>query len=184
MKALNAHIEGGLLEEHDEAIHGPLEWLFYGQFIEKPGRPGEYRIMGDFKELNNRIQKLYYDIMMPDNIWKKIKPQSSLYFVCDATSSYNQIKCSKETTNMMAVALPTDSGTKYYHFRTAGQGCSNSGPAWCQASDEVLKGVVVVSVEKGVDDCLIQAKTEEELIKKKFQNIMKNTFILICTICN
>ena len=67
---------------------------------------------------------------------------------------------------MMAVSLPTNSGTKYYHFQTAGQGCSNSGPAWCQASDEVLKGVVGVDVEKGVDDCLLQAKTEDELIPK------------------
>ena len=163
MKALNSHIEGGLLEEHDQAVHGPLEWLFYGQFIEKPGQPGKYRIVGDFKKWNNRIQKLYYDIMTPENIWKKVEPKSKIYFFCDATSSYYQIRCSKATSRMMAVALPTDSGTEYYHFHTAGQGCSISGRAWCQASDEVLKGVVGVDVEKGVDDWLVQAKTEEEV---------------------
>ena len=66
----------------------------------------------------------------------------------------------------MAVSLPTNSRTKYYHFQTTGQGCSNSGPAWCQASDEVFKGVVGVDVEKGVDDCLLHAKTEDKLIPK------------------
>ena len=62
---------------------------------------------------------------------------------------------------MMAIALPTSEGTKYYHFKTAGMGYSNSGPAWCQASDAVLKDEAEVA--KGFDDCLVQAQIEEEL---------------------
>ena len=62
MRALQAHTDGGLLEEHDEKLHGAIKWLFYGQYIEKPGKEGEYRIVGDFKELNKRIEKLCYDI--------------------------------------------------------------------------------------------------------------------------
>ena len=76
-----------------------------------------------------------------------------LFFVCDATSSYNQIRNSENTEKMMAISLPTSTGTKYFHFRTAGMGCSNSGPAWCRASDVVLKEVP--GVYKGVDDCLL-----------------------------
>ena len=34
MKALQEHIDGGLLVEHDDAIHGELKWLFFGQFVE------------------------------------------------------------------------------------------------------------------------------------------------------
>ena len=30
MEALKADLNGGLLVEHDEAVHGPLNWLFYG----------------------------------------------------------------------------------------------------------------------------------------------------------
>merc|ERR1712020_642077 len=54
-------------------------------------------------------------------------------------------------------------GTKYMHFTTAGMGCSNSGPAWCRASDKVVRGVDCM---KGVDDCLVQATSEEEMLPK------------------
>ena len=64
---------------------------------------------------------------------------------------------------MMAVALPTTEGTKYMHFTTAGMGCSNSGPAWCRASDKVVRGVDCM---KGVDDCLVQATSEDEMLPK------------------
>ena len=109
---------------------------------------------------------MYYDICTPDQIWRKVYPESEIYFVCDATSLYNQIRCSPETSKMMTVALPTSTGTRYFHFKTAGQGCSNSGPAWCAASDEVLRGVVGKDCEKGVDDILCQGSTEEEMIPK------------------
>ena len=65
---------------------------------------------------------------------------------------------------MMAIALPTKMGTRYFYFKTAGMGCSNSGPAWCKVSDNVLNGVP--DVEKDVDDCMVQAKTEEEMLPK------------------
>ena len=64
---------------------------------------------------------------------------------------------------MMAVALPTLEGTKYYHFTTTGMGCSNSGPAWCRASDKVIEEF---NCEKGVDDCLVQTTSEDKLIPK------------------
>ena len=31
MRALKEHIDGGLMVEHDDKIHGELKWLFYGQ---------------------------------------------------------------------------------------------------------------------------------------------------------
>ena len=42
-------------------------------------------------------------------------------------------------------------------------GCSNSRPAWCRASDKVIEGVDCM---KGVDDCLVQATSEEEILPK------------------
>ena len=152
-KALQAHLDGGFLVEHNEEEHGPLEWLFYGQYIEKPGQPGCYRIVGNFKPLNDRIKKDCYDIMTPDSIWRKVD-----------NSSNNQIANSKNTMKIMAIALPTSEGTKYYHFKTAGMGCSNSRPVWCQASDNVLNDVA--DVEKGVDDCIVQGKNKQELVPK------------------
>ena len=163
MKALNEHIQGGLLVEHDDEKHGELEWLFYGQYVEKTNKPGSYRIVGDFAELNSRIVKDVYWFPTPDDLWRKVKSESKLFFVCDATSSYNQIRNSESTMKMMAVALPTQDGTKYFHFTTAGMGCSNSGPAWCRASDKVLEEV---DCEKGVDDCLVQGKDEDEMLPR------------------
>ena len=104
--------------------------------------------------------------MLLKTLGKKVKPESKLYLVVDATSYYNQIRCSEETSKMMTIALPTDKGTRYFHFQTAGQGCSKSGPAWCSASDKVLKGVVGDDCQKGVDYVLIQGATEEEMIPK------------------
>ena len=161
MKALDEHVKGGLLVEHDDLIHGELKWLFYGQFVEK-STPGSFRIVGDFAELNSRIIKDIYHFPTPDDLWRKVKKESELFFCCDATSSYNQIRNSEDTMKMMCVALPTPEGTKYFHFTTAGQGCSNSGPAWCRASDKALGN----TCEKGVDDCLLQARDEDELLPK------------------
>ena len=86
--------------------------------------------MEDFKPLSDRIQKDYYDTMTLDGIWRKVLPDSDLYFVCDATSNYNQIRNYEDTMRMMAIALPTETGTRSFHFKTADMGCSNSGPAW------------------------------------------------------
>ena len=35
MKALKEHLDGGFLVEHDDKIHGPMTWLFYGQNVKK-----------------------------------------------------------------------------------------------------------------------------------------------------
>ena len=163
MRALNEHINGGLMVEHDDKIHGEIKWLFYGQYVDKGKGDGSFRIVGDFKELNDRIVKDVYHFPTPEDLWRGVKPESNLFFVCDATSSYNQIRNSESTMKMMAVALPTTEGTKYMHFTTAGMGCSNSGPAWCRASDKVVRGVDCM---KGVDDCLVQATSEEEMLPK------------------
>ena len=93
MQALRSHLTGGLLVEHDDKLHGPLNWLFYGQFVEKPNAPGTFRIVGDFKPFNDRIQKDFYDIMTPDGIWKKVLPNSDLYFVCDAKFETPRTRC-------------------------------------------------------------------------------------------
>ena len=138
MEALKAHLDEGLLVEHDEDIHGPLIWLLYRQFIEKPNQPGVFRVVGDFGPLNDRIVKDCYNIQTVDQIWKQVEPDSKQFFVCDATSSYNQIENTASTERLMAIALPTSEGTKYIHFKTVGMGCSNSGPVWCRASDAVL----------------------------------------------
>ena len=45
---------------------------------------------------------------------------------------------------MMAIALPTSEGTKYYHLKTVGMGYSNSGPAGCRASDNVPRKVASI----------------------------------------
>ena len=80
MEALQAHLDGGLLVEHDETLHGPLEWLFYGQFVEKPHQPGVYRVVGDFSPLNHRIVKDTYDVQTVDQIWKKTGPRFTVIF--------------------------------------------------------------------------------------------------------
>ena len=73
---------------------------------------GSFRIVGDFKELNDRIVRDVYHFPTPEDLWRGVKPESNLFFVCDATSSYNQIRNSDATMKMMAVALPTTEGTK------------------------------------------------------------------------
>ena len=112
-------------------------WTGCSTGIEKLGQLGSYRIIGDFGPLNDRIIKDCYDICTPDQIWRKVDPVSNIFFACDATSSYNQIANTANTETLMAIALPTAEGTKYYHFKTAGMGCSNLRPAWCRASDAV-----------------------------------------------
>ena len=154
-RTLQSLINSGILVEHNDEKHGPIRWLFAGQFVAKQGKPGDFRVVADFKPLNERTVKEVYDINTPDMIWRKVDPESEVFMVLDATNSYNQIRCSKETSRMMCVALPSKTVTRFFHFTTAGQGCQNSGPTWCSASDEVLKGIVGVHCVKGVDDLLL-----------------------------
>jgi len=90
-KALDEHIKGGILVEHNPEIHGDLNWLFFGQFIEKPNKsPPEYRVVADFAPLNDRIQKDIYHFPSGEDIWRAQGEGNKLFFVCDATSSFNQ----------------------------------------------------------------------------------------------
>ena len=98
-----------------------------------------------------------------DQIWRQVDPDS-FFFLCDVTSSYNQIVNTANTEKLMAIALPTSKSKKYYHFKLAVMGCSNSGRTWCRVSDAVL--IDVSEVCKGVDDCILQGQSEETLVPK------------------
>merc|ERR1719220_1396507 len=57
-KELEKLVEGKILRKYDpdDPVYGNSPWLFTDQWIPKPGRPDQYRLTADFKELNDRIE--------------------------------------------------------------------------------------------------------------------------------
>ena len=162
--AVKKALEGGWLREHDPKKDKPIEWLFCGQLLQKPNcDPANptYRIVADFAPLNDRVEKEHYAFKSPEELWRKVKPSSKLFFVMDATASFSQCKLSKAAQDIMVISLMTPDGVKYYHLNSCGQGFCNSGPTFCKFSDQILDGT---PMEKGIDDVLVMGDDKEEVL--------------------
>ena len=163
--AVKKALEGGWLREHDPKKDKPIEWLFCGQLLQKPNcDPANptYRIVADFGPLNERVEREHYAFKSPEDLWRKVKPSTKLFFVMDATASFSQCKLSKEAQDIMVISLMTPDGVKYYHMNSCGQGFCNSGPTFCKFSDQILDGT---PMEKGIDDVLVQGDDKEEVLR-------------------
>ena len=163
--AVKKALEGGWLREHDPKKDKPIEWLFCGQLLQKPNcDPANptYRIVADFGPLNDRVEKEHYAFKSPEELWRKVKPSSKLYFVMDATASFSQCKLSAAAQDIMVISLMTPDGVKYYHLNSCGQGFCNSGPTFCKFSDQILDGT---PMEKGIDDVLVQGDDKDEVLR-------------------
>ena len=157
-RELEKLLKGKVLRKYDPTNPDHVSpWLFTAQWLPKPHRPNQYRLVAEFQELNKRIVKDVYSFKTPTELWREIKPDSKVFLSLDCQSAFHQVVASKEASRICTVALPQGQ----FQYLVGAQGCSNTGSAFCRYSDEVLAGTSAV---KGVDDLLLQAPTLKELL--------------------
>ena len=157
-RELEKLLQGKVLRKYDPTNPDHFSnWLFTAQWIPKPNRPNQFRLTADFQELNKRIVKDVYHFKTPTDLWREIKPESKVFISLDAQSAFHQLVASKETSRLCTVALPQGQ----FQYLVGAQGCSNTGPAFCRYSDEILTGTSAI---KGVDDILLQAPSLPALL--------------------
>jgi hypothetical protein len=89
---------------------------------------------------------------------KNIKPESKWFCSLDALSGYYQIQLDEESSFSTTFLLPQGR----FCFLRAPMGMKNSSDVFCHRTDDILSDVT--DLIKVVDDSLLQAETEDELL--------------------
>ena len=158
-KELEKILKAGVLKPLNEQT----DHLYPAMWIRKPGREDSWRLVADLTELNKRCVKDVYHFPSPEELWKKVKPNSKLFLSIDACSSYHQVKLSEESKKLVRVSLPQG----IFEYQVAAQGHMNSGSSWNRYSDKALeKAIKNGDCSKGVDDLLVEGEDEAEILQK------------------
>jgi hypothetical protein len=94
----------------------------------------------------------------PHDVVKNIKPESKWFCSLNALSGYYQIQLDKESSFLTTLLLPQGR----FCFLRAPMGMKNSSDVFCHRTDDILSDVP--DIIKVVDNFLLQAETEDELL--------------------
>ncbi len=136
-----------------------------GHFVPKDGGKAGLRLVTDYsnEHLNKFICRPIHPFPATADILKSILANSKYFCKLDALQGYFQIPLDEESSKLTTFILPSGR----YAYTRAPMGLCSSGDEWCQRSDMALQGLN--GVVKLVDDILIQAETENELMAKLVQ---------------
>src|SRR6056300_356277 len=135
----------------------PTEYCSHGFFVAKPD--GEsVRLVIDYQGVNKGVLRAVHPFPAPRDVLRSIEPESVVFCTLDAVQGYFQIPLDEESSKLTTFLLPSGR----YRFTRAPMGLSCSSDEWCRRSDEALQGVK--GCVKIVDDILIQAKSDDELL--------------------
>ena len=153
-ETIELFIRSGVIEK----VEGPTDWISPAFFVPKPN--GKVRLVVDYTGINRFIRRPVHPFPCPRDIIRGVLPESSYFIKLDATQGYYQIPLDEASKDLTTFLLPTGR----YRFTRAPMGMNSSSDEWCSRSDAAL--AKVPDLVKIVDDCLIQAPTEEEAVKK------------------
>ena len=120
-KELSRMLEGGLLEP----VHEFSPIVSRGFFVEKKTAPGEevkVRLVADFRQVNQKLQRPEYPL---DNCWgilKRLDPSHRFFSAIDFSSGYSQIPLAEECRDMFTILLPQGK----FRYTVLPQGLSDS----------------------------------------------------------
>ena len=117
--------------------------------------PGEFRITGDFRLLNEQTITDKYSIpLLTDFIG--MLAGSTVFTTLDLYKSYHQIRISPEDVHKTAMITPLGN----YAFKRLAMGLKSAGNTFCRFMHEVLRGVPNCFVY--IDDIMIFSESEED----------------------
>ena len=159
-KAANQLIKELIESDVIEKVNEPTQWCHRGFFTPKPGRPNDPRLVVNLVPLNRYVQRPIHPFPSPRDIVKSIQPESRYFAKLDLLHGYFQIELDTASSQLTSFLLPDG----VYRFKRAPMGLCSSGDEFCTRTDEALAGLA--GVVKLVDDILIQAATQEELLER------------------
>jgi hypothetical protein len=136
--------------------HKKVEWVSPGFFVAKPN--GKCRLVVDTRDINSFSNSPAHPFPSPRDVVKNIKPESQWLCSLDALSGYYQIQLDEESSFLTTFLLPQGR----FRLFCAPMGMKNSSDVFCHRTDDILSDVP--DLIKVVDDLLLQAETEEELL--------------------
>ncbi len=135
-----------------------VEWVSPGFFVAKPN--GKVRLVTDLRAINKFVERPCHPFPSPRDVIRNIKTDSKYFLKLDALQGYYQLSLDEESSYLTTFLLPSGR----YRFLRAPMGMVNSSDVFCHRTDDIF--AAVPDVLKIVDDALLQAPTEKELIKK------------------
>ena len=136
----------------------PTEWISCGHFVPKEGGKQGLRLVTDYTGINQYVKRPVHPFPSTLDVIQSVRGDSKWFAKLDAVQGYHQIPLDEESSYLTTFILPSGR----YRYTRAPMGLSASGDEWCQRSDVALQDVEGVS--KLVDDILVQARTQDELL--------------------
>jgi hypothetical protein len=135
-----------------------VEWVSPGFFVAKPN--GKVRLVTDLRAINQFVIRPCHPFPSPRDVVRNIKTDSKWFCKLDALQGYYQIPLDKKSSYLTTFLLPSGR----YQFLRAPMGMKNSSDVFCHRTDNIF--AAVPDLLKIVDNVLLQAATEEELLVK------------------
>ena len=141
-----------------------IEWCSPGFFVPKPN--GKVRLVVDFRQINQYIDRPVHPFPSCKDIIRNIKPDSRWFLKFDAVHGYFQIPLDEESSKLTTFLI--ESGR--YRFTRAPMGLNPSSDYFCERTD--LAFAKVTDLLKIVDDGLLQAPSKPVLLKS-FREVLE-----------
>ena len=136
----------------------PTEWISPGFFVPKPG--GKVRLVTDYKVLNDSVERPIHPFVAASDLVRQLKPNTRYYATMDFRHAYFQVPLDEASSYLTTFLLPFGR----FRYRVAPMGLNSSSDEFCRRSDEAMAGLDFIL--KIVDDILIMASSEEELLER------------------
>ena len=133
----------------------PTRFTSSGHWVPKPG--GGARLVTDYKDANEFVERPVHPFPSSMEIIQSIKPDSTVFASFDLKHGYWQIPLEEESSYLTTFIVPQGR----FRYTRAPMGLNASGDEFCQRTDLAIEGLE--GVVKLVDDVLIQAPDENVL---------------------
>ena len=139
-------------------VNENIEWCSPGFFVPKPN--GKVRLVTDYRQLNKFIDRPVHPFPSCRDIIHNIHSNSRFFLKFDAVHGYFQVPLDAKSSRLTTFLV--ESGR--YRFKRAPMGLNPSSDHFCERSDRTFQPVE--GILKIVDDGLLQAPTERDLLEK------------------
>ena len=140
-------------------VRETTEWCSPAFFVPK-GDNIRVRLVTDYTALNKHVNRPVHLFQHTKEILQAIPPEANFFCKLDAVHGYFQLGMDEYSSKLTTFLLPQG---KFRYLR-APMGLNASSDEWCCHSDVIIQGLPWA--RKIVDDTLIWAETEEELLDR------------------
>ena len=154
-KTIDELIKQGVITPANETT----DWCSPAFFVPK-GDKIRVGLVTDYTELNKHVNRPIHLFQCTKDIIQAVPPEAKFFSKLDAVHGYFQLGLDEASSKLTTFLLPQG---KFRYLR-APMGLNASSDEWCCHSDVIIQGIPWA--RKIVDDTLIWATTEEELLER------------------